>query len=585
MERQIADEGDKAVASVMLTRSIYLWAVFMVLGGGAEALEGCFCARDNLALQKCGEVLRFDPSDAVALREYIPLNCQRRMAPEAILSFLKYTECEPPAELKSCSQGGAGGNGEAGDGTLKPPENRNAQNEKSPDGRVETRHSEQPPNLTGESFSIAGSNTVGEMLMPTLIAAYGRSRGLAVTGHGCNDDLRLQGPAVITIRCEAHGTHTGIPALANKAADIAMLSRPITPDEIEMMRRMGFDRMMSVPHESVIGLDGLRVIVSSRNGVGALSLDQIARIFAGEITDWSQVGGSGGRIRLYARDIKSGTRETFERLVMEARGERISETARSFESSSALAEAVERDPGGIGFIGFAYSGDTKALAISSSCGIQHRPTMLSIKAEDYPLSRRLYLYKARPKSVHAEDLVTYALSDAAQPVIAGAGYVNQAIEFWNETETRNRVRAYAAAPTREPGLEIQRRGIDDLIRDTNDARRLSISFRFRFGREDLDSKANDDILRLASYLKSQRGRGARVLLLGFADAVGNFNANLALAEKRAWSVRDALMKTGAALDRSTILAKGYGELMPVACNASDLGREKNRRVEVYLLDG
>lgn len=88
---------------------------------------------------------------------------------------------------------------------------------------------------------------------------------------------------------------------------------------------------------------------------------------------------------------------------------------------------------------------------------------------------------------------------------------------------------------------------------------------------------------LTSYLKSRR-RGARLLLLGFADAVGSFEVNLTLARNRANSVRDALLKAGANLDPAAILVKGYGELMPVACNSSDLGREKNRRVEVYLLD-
>ena len=545
----------------MLKQNIYLLSALLVLSSKAGALEGCFCAKDNPALQKCGEVQRFDPSDSVTLREYVPLDCERRRAPPITLSFLNYTECAPPQAL-ACQASGPS----------EPPPFPT------------------PPSLpsgASESFGVMGSNTIGEVLMPAMIKSFAELGGYEVEGEHCNSEIRLQaenpGVSPIIIRCEARGTHTGVPALAGKDADIAMLSRPITVEEQNLMRRRGFPKMTSVPFESVIGLDGLRIIVSRQSRIDALTLNEIARIFSGEIINWSDVGGHPGRINLYVRDMKSGTRDTFEYLVMEPHGKGIAGNAQSFESSGALVNSVENDPYGIGFVGFAYSGDTKPLAIRGTCGIQHKPSILSIKTEDYPLSRRLFLYKARPQSVYAEELVSYALSDAAQPVIERVGYVNQAIDSWNVAETRSRVLEYAATPTRETGLDIDRRYIVDLLREMDHARRLSISFHFRFARDDLDTKALDDIIRLARYLKTRSGSG-RLLLLGFADAVGSFDANLALSENRANSVRDALIKTGAGLDPVVIIAKGYSELMPVACNSSDLGREKNRRVEAYLLD-
>lgn len=151
-------------------------------------------------------------------------------------------------------------------------------------------------------------------------------------------------------------------------------------------------------------------------------------------------------------------------------------------------------------------------------------------------------------------------------------------------ETRSRAVEYAAVPTSEPGLDVERNYVTMLLQELNRAKRLSISVHFRFARDDLDTKALDDVIRLARYLKSRNDSGARLLLLGFADAVGSFNANLALSENRAKSVRDALIKTGANLDPAAIITKGYSELMPIACNNSDLARSKNRRVEIYLLD-
>jgi phosphate transport system substrate-binding protein len=562
MSREHSFEGSMLKWSISL-----LWAL-LVLGGEAEALEGCFCAKDNSAVQKCGEVQRFDPADGVTLKEYVPLNCERRRAPPITLSFLSYTECGPPRVLTECKEE------KETEKTEKTEKDKSA--EKT--GKTETQQT------ASETFSVTGSNTIGEVLMPALIKSFADFNGYDVEGDRCNAAFRLQANSAVIIRCMARGTHTGIPALVGKEADIAMLSRPITEEEQEQMRLRGFPKMTSVPFESVIALDGLRIIVSRQNRVDALSLDQIARIFSGEIANWSDVGGRPGRINLYVRDTESGTRDTFEYLVMMPRGKRIAGGAQSFESSGGLAYSVENDPYGIGFVGFAYHGDTKALAINGSCGIQHKPSAFLIKTEDYPLSRRLFLYKARPQSAYAEELVDYVLSDAAQAVIERSGYVNQAIESWNATDTRSRVLEYAAAPIREPELDVKSPYVADLLREMNRAKRLSISFHFRFARDDLDTKAVDDVLRLASYLKNRSRSGARLLLLGFADAVGAFDSNLLLSENRAKSVRNALIKTGANLDPAAIITKGYSELMPIACNSSDLEREKNRRVEVYLLD-
>ena len=85
------------------------------------------------------------------------------------------------------------------------------------------------------------------------------------------------------------------------------------------------------------------------------------------------------------------------------------------------------------------------------------------------------------------------------------------------------------------------------------------------------TQALDEVLRLARYPKHRDGGGARLLLIGFADAVRSFSSNLALSENRARSVRDVLIKTGAELDPAAIITKGDGKLMPVACNSGDLG--------------
>jgi phosphate transport system substrate-binding protein len=122
-----------------------------------------------------------------------------------------------------------------------------------------------------------------------------------------------------------------------------------------------------------------------------------------------------------------------------------------------------------------------------------------------------------------------------------------------------------------------------LIADMNGARRLSITFRFKTASIELDTKARADIDRLVALAATPELRGRRLLLLGFADAVGPYQANAALALRRAMQVRDTLLAAGrGSIDPSLVVHKGYSELAPVACNDLLEGRNLNRRVEVWV---
>ncbi|MBO0765618.1 MAG: phosphate ABC transporter substrate-binding/OmpA family protein [Hyphomicrobiaceae bacterium] len=535
-------------------------AVVLVLHAApAEALKGCFCSKRFKADRICGEVPRLD-DDEIGVQ---PPNMGYR-----ILKRNEYVECtaeevepiQPPRCLPGqVLQGGA---------CMALPQ----------------APKEEEPAPSDREFGIAGSNTIGEKLMPTLIKAFGRSQGFATEGEACaGTTLSLRkGSWTLSIACSARGSHTGIPALAAGEADIAMLSRPIDADERDMMRRAGYPNMESARYETVLALDGLLIIVARQNRVRALSVDQIARVFAGEITDWGQLGGQPGRIRLYVRDENSGTRDTFEAMVMQPHGKRVSDLAARFQSSSELSDSVAADPLGIGFVGFAYQRAARTLPIAQACGLVHTPSVLAIKAEDYPLSRRLFLYTGRQHSVYSGQLLDYALSADAQAVIERAGYVDQTISSWSAEETRSRVAVYVAAPLHEPGLERDGRRLNDLRAAAERAERLSISFRFRSNSTRLDTKAWQDVLRLADYMKTA-ARNQKVLLLGFTDSNGSFAANLALSQARADEVRTSLLSSGAGLSPDLIGASGYSELMPIACNADEAGRAKNRRVEVWLI--
>ena len=112
------------------------------------------------------------------------------------------------------------------------------------------------------------------------------------------------------------------------------------------------------------------------------------------------------------------------------------------------------------------------------------------------------------------------------------------------------------------------------------AHRTTIAFRFEKGSAQLDNRALQDVARLARYLSAPAQAGKRYMIAGFADATGSWAANSRLADERARAVVGELRKAGIRVPRDSVVSFSY--MAPVACNDSDAGAAKNRRVEVWI---
>jgi phosphate transport system substrate-binding protein len=432
-----------------------------------------------------------------------------------------------------------------------------------------------PPAPTSEAAStgpailrIHGSNTIGAKLMPALaerfLAAQGAQQVHSVAGADPVEQTvvgQLPGDSAPRgIEIAAHGSSTAFADLAAGRCDIGMASRPIEPGEKTKLAALG--DMTGRASEHVVGLDGIAVVVNQANPVEGLSSTQLGDIFSGRIADWSQVGGTAGAIGLYARDDKSGTFEIFNKQIL--RGRALAASARRFEDSSQLSRSVAQDPRGIGFIGLPYVGDCKALKLADAGAVPMRPTVLTVRTEDYLLSRRLLLYTPPVSSnPWVKKFVEFALSDAGQAVVETAGFVGQALNAKTVV-----VPAEAPAAALPPAY----------AQATRNAERLPFDFRFKTGSDQLDNKAFRDLGRFVQLMTGQSYSGRAIVLLGFADATGRRPANQALSEGRARSVAGELAAEGL----RPAVVQGFGQDLPVASNDTEEGREKNRRVEVWL---
>jgi phosphate transport system substrate-binding protein len=434
----------------------------------------------------------------------------------------------------------------------------------------------QPCWLTGKGCSgplattkpilrLGGSNTIGDKLGPALAEAWLKTRGCDAVSRTspAKDELVLScvasdKPLVVTV--SSHGTETGFDGLKSGKYDIAMASDQVTPQTVSDLADLG--TMNSAAAEHVIGFDGVAVVVNRGNPVSQLTLDQVARLFSGDITNWSEVGGSPGPVHVYIRDSKSGTRKFFERKVMTAYGRHFSPSAQEFEKGTDLADAVASDPGAIGFVGAASAEVAKPIAIQATAGgAALVPNTLTIRTLDYALSRKLYLY-VPPQRTSSEvaQFLSFARTSAALDVVDKSGFTSRAIT----TGEGNAARTF-----KKP------QGYTDATRASN---RLTFNFYFQTGSSKLDNLGESDIDYLTDFLSRNRVYSSRLLLIGFTDNVGDDQYNILLSIDRAQAVAERLERAG--IKATNVV--GFGEAMPIADNSTEEGRNQNRRVEVWV---
>jgi phosphate transport system substrate-binding protein len=408
-----------------------------------------------------------------------------------------------------------------------------------------------------------GSNTLGSKLVPALAEEFLKRQG--ATGVRTlpgtdSDEFEVRGtlpgdstPQVIEVK--AHGSATAFTDMAQGACDIGLASRRVNPSEVQTLSSLG--DMTSPACEHIVGLDGIAIIVNPQNPIQDLTRDQLAQIFSGEITKWSQVLSPRGNINIYARDDKSGTYDSFKTMVLNGRA--LSGNARRFEDSTKLSDAVAADPDGIGFIALPYILNAKAVSVSDVGATPLLPTRATVASEDYLLSRRLFLYTPPVSQNPAvRKFIDFAISKAGQDMVEQNGFVAQNVKVEKGTTV-------AGAPAEYKAL-------------TAGAERLSLNFRFRPGGSDLDNKALVDLGRVIDFTTDMKYTGQNILLLGFADNVGNPAANVALSTQRAKAVADQFKRRG--MNPETV--SGFGSELPVASNNTEDGREKNRRVEIWV---
>jgi phosphate transport system substrate-binding protein len=221
----------------------------------------------------------------------------------------------------------------------------------------------------------------------------------------------------ITIQVTGGGSGTGIAALINGTTQICEASRPMKPEEKNSVKEQRHAEAVEIP----VALDALAVYLNKDNPIEHLDMEQVARIFRGEVTNWKDVGGKNAQILLYGRENNSGTYVFFKEHVL--KNADYAQKYQALPGTAAVINAVQKDAGGIGYGGIGYATDVKTISIAKDAAAAPiAPAMENVLDNSYPLSRQLFWYTAGPPMGSMKDCVDWVLGPEGQKVVIEVGY-------------------------------------------------------------------------------------------------------------------------------------------------------------------
>jgi phosphate transport system substrate-binding protein len=209
----------------------------------------------------------------------------------------------------------------------------------------------------------------------------------------------------IRINVQGGGSAVGIQSAVSGAADIGMADLLELPAEAKTL------------HSTVVAKDGIAIIVNPKNPVGSITLEQAHDVFAGKITNWKDLGGADAAIDVVSREDGSGTRSTFDQIVLGR--DHLVPGALFQNSNGTVREAVAQDDKAIGYISVSLINEKiKALSLD---GIA--PTNKNVKIGTYRIARPVFFLTKDAPNGNVKKFIDYVLSPESQDMLEKEGLI------------------------------------------------------------------------------------------------------------------------------------------------------------------
>jgi phosphate transport system substrate-binding protein len=402
---------------------------------------------------------------------------------------------------------------------------------------------------------IHGSNVVGDRVVPVLVHGW-----MKQIGYRARSDVRKPGGQreitgerdgeTLQVQIVGSGSARGFQDLIDGNAELAMLARPPTADEVEDGWQLG--RLHSPDQEFVLALQSAVVVVNRGNTIASLDQEQLSRILAGRITDWAQVGARPGPIILHMADARSGLGELQRQVLGDGTAAGIVRHA----DIPGIERAVAKDARAMGVVEWGHLQPGIRGVPIRVAGRAIEPSRLNVVTEEYPLVRRLQFTSGQLITALGRGFVEYSVSDAGQTLLASRGLLALVPSAYSAPIPDRQVSAYAPLVA-----GAQRVGLD-----------------FHFG-EDFslfESRSAQDLPRLQAFMRRPENSRRRLVLVGLSNRQSSPYMAVSVSNERADLVAQALSDLGVHAAK----VRGLGAVLPLTVDKAKA--QRNLRVQVWI---